>query len=1486
MAQARMPELAQKVREIYHKFPLATWEPTRKILDGGQPYKLFVHIEELISTNKIDDVLAADNAFRELAADMYAGRHPRLRDPDLGAARWRAYQEHEADNLRQAAKEAEKHPEQMLAMRRNLMVRRLAEGLEVERWRKLLGFEGVHFDQAEIEAAREKEYGTSHAYGEGEPREDIGGMEVGGYIDGPGGSYGELPDFRERTYHGPPEVVMAKIPKAPADGGEAPRNPFTTEWRAREAPDGIKFPAIFDPYYTSNQFIRRSKPYKPGKLPELSDSEDEQEQGDDKMDVDAEGQKSDKHLRPTAMTAVATLRRGQSQTETQTMTEQRRNTPGPVPFERIAGGPATETTSRPTTTQPGRRRQLPPLDSFTVSTRTVNPDIIVTGSPTDQTPTDQTPTDQTTHTGVFSRLRTLPEEPEVESSSAAPTTKPGRIYTPTRQEMTPSPPPTPREVEMTDRPSDGEDADMIPDDDDPNGEGFLVRWMNRYKVTPSDTDMMAYRGWRIHSPAVQLIRAKNFLADEDVDRTMNWDRKFAEIGHFLRHCVDMKDAARQSWWPDLRECIRMLHAHWVFQEHHYGQRKVVVDLPQPRTSASTRLPMLLDGRGIAVVRPPSEELRPRYLVHRTPESVQDVDYQIPGPLLYSTFMTWFREDGNLVWESNAREVAAGKPVGSGHRGEKFEYEPDFNMALTEDEWYAKCMAGGPETTAEALRGEANFYIHTLEYVPAAVQHIEIDGKTHRMQQRYPEGEALHRFARYRGAKRAALQQCLSHFNSVENIAIQSPYRKLVLPLTKRQRQRVSEEAGRDIVYQPKAISEPPEGVKLDPLGLTFWFHKMRECTRRRAEATRADTIKAHREFLGMVGEVNESFVERNHVLLPANFLGPVTPLSFLTERERKIVQRHELLQGLRFSLRRAYQRSPRQMLEGMVKNLELGKAAREPWDMREELYKHRTQHKGYLDISDMELHWLFFVCGPSTNVVAQRMELPDLGREFEVFVERVQKLLDDPNIDGVLASYERHVPLKDMVEEVNKGLRDGDFVYDEETVKKFCKVLANRGRLGYETSDVGDVEITRPQCDWHPENRLNWPEGDDPWDPVNNPWNAANLPRPEDTWDWELAFANISYVNSSRRLTKNMLWSRAWRVGWEMSRLEEQLRQIDERLGNERRWDQRSIELQDLAGRWRRRTTDRSLDEDGSEDDDEEDDDVVRMKQYGPVSYGSVVKAGAPEKWPEDGGMEEKEAYEIVRRGVIDELSAGDSTLWPSRPRFTRVGNDDVMTLHRERVWDWARPEVVGEKPQFFSINRWPVHLQTEETQERIRRSADDRVLAELKRKAAEAAEMARVEEEVRPTDAELVEQALNRSLAVPYHEGEGRKNRFVPGGEFWGGVGRDQQRAIGAFVQDLLDEDNGEDDGLAPPAGSTRRPPGFSGGDDDDDGEESSIRLPEVNARDVPRSVPGTFPAFPGGLPTRTAPIERVDPGIPVPGLEALFGRGSRTPGENDEVE
>jgi hypothetical protein len=80
---------------------------------------------------------------------------------------------------------------------------------------------------------------------------------------------------------------------------------------------------------------------------------------------------------------------------------------------------------------------------------------------------------------------------------------------------------------------------------------------------------------------------------------------------------------------------------------------------------------------------------------------------------------------------------------------------------------------------------------------------------------------------------------------------------------------------------------------------------------------------------------------------------------------------------------------------------------------------------------------------------------------------------------------------------------------------------------------------------------------------------------------------------------------------------------------------------------------------------------------------------------------------DVIRKGIIREAYENKSMLFPNRI-YRHVGDKGKMIevpRRREPVWSFAHPGRKGKAPRYWDINRWPVHLQSEETAASIRSS-------------------------------------------------------------------------------------------------------------------------------------------------------------------------------------
>ncbi|KAM0520946.1 hypothetical protein D7B24_008935 [Verticillium nonalfalfae] len=1102
---------------------------------------------------------------------------------------------------------------------------------------------------------------------------------------------------------GPAPGPASDVPLAPSMGGVPPRQPFTAGWTFREAPaaEGISF----DPKATCEQFLPQSPV-----VVELSDSD---EDGDDDEPTTEDGdvlmrdvgqEAPEREPAPgDAVSAMISSLGGDGTTETTTKTTTKR------PDEVIVVGD-----SRIRLTPETRKWNAPELkghienllrkrgNTSQVVTLAEVQKMLDTSAKIQDKPVPKTP-----------QGRHVQEEDEITPPQADTETT---IQIPTPETSLDSDVKTELRRKALDAHSlkhgvqqsetTGRETSIIPAGSrDYYDENWLKNWLiHNDMATPDDLKMFSYGGWRIHSPKITLIRIKNFLADEDLDRTLLWTSQRGEILLYLQHLQEnVYDG--QDWGYDLNEVISMLQTHWVYEQHHYDEPELIlsfepVEHPK-RLRAPPNAPIII----ITDSEEQTEPLKPRYLQHRVPESVHDVDFQIPGPLLRTRFLTWFREDLTRLWHFDDPERPLIGGIGSGARGDsmfEYGYNPDFNSAEVADDRFVKCMSLGTSETARTLREESNFYLAHKDFIV---------GKEGAL---WPTGHAVRRFADFRGAKRAALQQCIEHFGIVDGDvdaadAGAEHFRKLVLPTPWREKERIRAEAQKIIVFPPLALKEPPAGEKIDPFGFVYWHDQM---LRNHDERAR-NVIPSMQQ-----GHAKRFAADKLSVLPSWNFMGPFNP----TLVPRHIDIKHA--QATRFrnmitQVEIANRRAPRKLLDDILENFrlgcEVGKPAQDVLDELDRQKKDLPTGEEYRPISPDDHHWMRFIVGPSTNdLLMEEIEDNFEDWRFELFNERLQILLNDPYKDALLARAGQHRTSEQICHEINGFAATNplqEALYSKEEAEEYCDYLVSTGRLSQSRSGKGkSILFGRPELPYHPELRINFYVPPIHVNPLFPSRPEQELPAPEaPLLDWKAALVAAlpliaSFIDASGPSHEERVAlayrTLAYRLGrWtvilenEVEAAYAELKAQGADQGFSIPVDRYRVQIDDLHGIWRQEVT-------------------SQLDEVGAVSYASVARAadpGAAHDWQDwASGTWHPEAIEAVRTGLIKELSEGDNMLWPVRPRWEGEPGKETMTLAREDIWDFGREGVRGrnkQKKQFFSLDKWPLHLQSEATQRKNRAS-------------------------------------------------------------------------------------------------------------------------------------------------------------------------------------
>lgn len=569
------------------------------------------------------------------------------------------------------------------------------------------------------------------------------------------------------------------------------------------------------------------------------------------------------------------------------------------------------------------------------------------------------------------------------------------------------------ELEMTLGQDPAENADGYDDDDDDgvHAESEPIPSTSQQpglSFTPDDLQLQPYKGWHIEGPRIQLARAKNFLADSDVDRTTDWARKFAELTEYFAYLHSKFRG--EDWIHDLKEALDMLRAHWIFENYYYGTPQLIVDFPaNVWPNKSKRLPPL-PGPEIVLCAESSERrdlTGSRRLLHVDVASAHDRQYEMPAAILRRDYLEPYWKDCETFWAAGPFADAT-EPV---------------NLAACENEAYEECLEGGMVQTATFLTGKGSFYYPPRQ---SAVDHDHESVKR----------ESLEAFARFRGGKRAALQQCLNIFTHDENRKMCTPWRVLSLPEPPEEKKK-KPDAG--IVYSNKRLANPPEKESRDPWAFTRAYQWFRQEELRWAQWTREHAIKesyVHRQWLQSEEPVME---------LPRNWKGPV-PQELMNLDMRKTYELLRRCQKIHQGLKRAAKRAPRDFITGLLATVDIGLAAEsdfitEQIDLRFGEHEYESTEGATLaNVRPTEAAWLEYICQPSRNRPQALQE--SLGKHGELMLSRVTQMMRDISPISLFRDMKPRA-MGDFLKELNLGCRGPvkRYKFTEKDVKQLAPKL-------------------------------------------------------------------------------------------------------------------------------------------------------------------------------------------------------------------------------------------------------------------------------------------------------------------------------------------------------------------------------------------------------------------------------------------------------------
>ncbi|QPC75985.1 hypothetical protein HYE68_006737 [Fusarium pseudograminearum] len=822
------------------------------------------------------------------------------------------------------------------------------------------------------------------------------------------------------------------------------------------------------------------------------------------------------------------------------------------------------------------------------------------------------------------------------------------------------------------------------------GQG-TTRSKNTMELTQPDFYLYPYKGWKVEQPTVLLHRARNFLADEDIDRTLDWSQKFAELSEYFSYLLHNWQG--EEWGAELHEVIDMLHTHWVYEQYHYGAPKLNLNFNNVWPKQSKRLPPI-PGTDYPIEnldRVEDGDLGERKLLLNKICPAIDVHYKVPSKAL-PKYIELYTADAPHTWRVPFESIP-----------------PSRGLMNLENDMYEKCVFSNMSDTCKSLEtAEAKF---KSEY-----------GKE-------PFGfETLEAFAALRGTRRAALQQTLSPLSNAENLAVCNIFHTLILPPAK-----IPEKPDAGIIIPTMQIAEVPQKESRDPFGYTLahrWYM--------RADQHWGDWAYEHavKECHG-----HRLWEERKEPImdLPRNFKGPYVH-DFLDHEMKKAALLLKMCEVLRDRLLLQKKRTPRSFLTDVSQCLADGMAGKH-WEdaglkFPEEDFVPGSRDLVHIRPEEEDLLRLLGQNSINKKTVDPKTKGSKVGHRSRLFEKRVKEMFYGEGTKNV-----HKLGFDEFMEELNRDC-DGpvkcwrfsdDEAWKEVSILQKNGVIVSHGRTVYRT-----------EADLHPEQLVRWLDTDkdlgafvQDQDKVSSkePTKDAEvshendeietistaisipesktpgdylfgLPRTEHLRDYEdLVDIDIDTLEQDMRKTKRFYTRLCFRLGRTIHDLQAKRETYRQQLTVDQREQNRDF-LDFVVRLW---DSDAACRPNNKEKNPKKGD----VKRITPA-YQDIIKIVEPEaydtRWDQyvlskDHHEDDLLNREKIRKGIIREAYENKSMILPSR--IDRYTDEDGLTVElprrHEPVWSFAHPERKGKAPRYWDMNRWPLHLQSESTAERIR---------------------------------------------------------------------------------------------------------------------------------------------------------------------------------------
>ncbi|KAM0220818.1 hypothetical protein ACHAQI_000285 [Fusarium lateritium] len=804
-------------------------------------------------------------------------------------------------------------------------------------------------------------------------------------------------------------------------------------------------------------------------------------------------------------------------------------------------------------------------------------------------------------------------------------------------------------------------------------EAWLKNYIKSRGGLKLDFHRYPYKGWKIEQPRIILQRAKNFLADEDTDRTLNWGEKFAELTEYFSYLL--YNWQGEDWGAELHEVIDMLHTHWIFEQYHYGTAKLNLkfnDVWPKQNKRRASIPSAeypIDGSG-------DDDMSERTLLLNPIQPAIDVHYKLPENIL-KKYVSVYASEVPYFWSF------APDP-----------HSPPRELVKVENNAFEKSLFSGMEATDKNIKK------------------AESDFKREGDKEHFSTN-AFNAFATLRGTQRAALQHTLRFMDNAENLEVCNVFRTLVLPPPK-----IPEKPDAGIILPAMQVAEVPKEESCDPFGFTLALKSFTDWERYWANLVREHSVKechGHKLWLERKAPIMD---------LPHNWRGPINH-DYLDHEMKKSLALLRRCQTLRERISLQKERNRRPFLSNVFHFLFEGVSGKR-WDeteidFRGEDFMPGSEELAHIRPKEEDFLRLLGEYSIDSSTIHHSTRAEYMGPRSKIFEQRVMRIVYGEGITDVPV-YSFDDFLKELNRDCYGPVKRWRFSRDEAEYE--LDLLEKKNIIELDE----DGSVSRARADVHPEHRVRWLDTDQDLDSflrglglggeetssndkankdvesdVDTMSTKISIPDSNDFGDYMFGLPNIDKL----RTWEEVVDSDKKAVKEDLPRTQQLFRRLCFRLGKT---------IHDL--REKREVYRRQLTRDQRERNRQFVHEVTRLwhldaehkalvtSKDPPLKEEDIVILATQEKFaPEKYGK--GDYMDVIREGIIREAYENKSMLFPNRI-YRHVDDKGKMIeapRRREPVWSFAHPERKGKAPRYWDINRWPIHLQSEKTAANIRSS-------------------------------------------------------------------------------------------------------------------------------------------------------------------------------------